>query len=168
MLKIVLYQLFIRNWIANFSSISKKYQVSFPPPPFSLYPLGAHTLFKLPFARAFHFRNRTAKWTPAHSICPPFSPRKIFFSLVQHKLSRNYDSFVPSTMLIGMRVHARAAGPPRWSAHISTRRLQNGAYTRLTTPLFGQSMCQIRYYIVPLVAHASPNLDNVSRRGAVF
>lgn len=35
MLKIVLYQLFIRNWIANFSSISKKYiKFLFPSLPF--------------------------------------------------------------------------------------------------------------------------------------
>lgn len=35
MLKIVLYQLFIRNWIANFSSISKKYIKFLFPPSFS-------------------------------------------------------------------------------------------------------------------------------------
>lgn len=139
----------------------KKYRVSFfPPPPLFPWPKSAHTLFKLPFPRAFHFRNHHSQMDCPPARFAPFPPPpKIFFSLVQHKLSRNYDSFVPSTMLIGMRVHARAAGPQRWSAHISTRRLQNGAYTRRWRLHCLARVCA-RYAIILCrwwVAHASPH-----------
>lgn len=74
----------------------------------------------------FPFRNRShlPKWMPIRFA--PFSIREIFFPLVRHKLSHNYDAFVPSTTLIGMRVHGFAAR----RANISRPgRLQNDVYT---------------------------------------
>lgn len=87
------------------------------------------TLFKLPFrlarahrrARAFRSRNRGHLQMDAYSIFP-LSASKIFFSLVQHKLSHNYDAFVPVR-----NAHWYACTRFRW-AYLDWRP-RNGVYT---------------------------------------
>lgn len=153
--------LFLEIKFPNFSSTSKKVSSFFLPPSssFSMAEIRAYVIQIAVPACVPLSKSPQPNGRPARSICPLSPPPKIFFSLVQHKLSRNYDSFVPSTMLIGMRVHARAAGPQRWSAHISTRRLQNGAYTRRWRLHCLARVCA-RYAIILCrwwVAHASPH-----------
>lgn len=136
LIQILRYQLSIRinsSFLANKKkSIIEFLFFFFPLLPFPLLqlfprPESAWRTYVIQIAiRACVPLSRSHSQMDARPLDSPFFPPpvKIFFSLVQHKLSRNYDSFVPSTMLIGMRVHARDR-----RAHISTRRLRNGAYT---------------------------------------
>lgn len=149
----------------------KKYRVSFfPPPPLFPWPKSAHTLFKLPFPRAFHFRNHHSQMDGPPARFAPFPPLKSFSRLCSTNwVATMTVSFHPQCSSVceyTLEPRDRSDG-----AHISrlggckTAHIHGADDSTVWPECVPDTLlyCAVGGWLTP-----PPTPDNVSRLGAVF